>query len=64
METDFAIKEKIVIGKTWAYVLLALIAALLIYLYREHQKPPTNFKEPSAFAEVVSTTDQGNPHKI
>lgn len=39
-------QDKIVIGKTWTYVLLLLLAALFIYLYREYNKPPIIFHEP------------------
>lgn len=40
--------QKIVIGKTWAYVFVLFLAALFIYLYREHQKPPKVYKEPNS----------------
>lgn len=39
---------KIVIGKTWFYVALILIAVILIFMYRCHHEQPKNFKEPDA----------------
>ena len=48
MEENYQTKEKIVIGKTWFYVALILLAALLIYLYRCNKEPldPNIYKEP------------------
>lgn len=44
-------EDKIVIGKTWAYVFVLIMAALFIYLYREHHKPPLVYHEPDSFVE-------------
>jgi len=41
-------KQKFVIGKTWAYVALILIAVILIYLYRCHHQEPKVFREPDS----------------
>lgn len=40
--------QKIVIGKTWFYVALVLLGAILIYLHRCHKEPldPNLYKEP------------------
>lgn len=43
--------EKIVIGKTWFYVALIILGVILIFCYREHNKPldPKTYKEPDSF---------------
>jgi hypothetical protein len=48
MEYDYERPEKIVIGKTWFYVALILLAVILIYAYRCHHEEPKVFREPES----------------